>query len=202
MGEILEFKTRTPKKNLTKRELVAYYVNTSQMEVSYLAGRPLLTQVRIDITGELRHLPNIKNRVRHLPKGAVCFDKICAAKLAAMDFLFSRFNRPADFTFGANAVVCTAIFAASARKFDRISRMETVQDWLEPSTKTAGKSGKTARGWGIGLVEDDYYIIPRALHAWEAGTPPDVTTIILEPWELCREEILTDLARSVCGRGQ
>jgi hypothetical protein len=176
MGVVIQMK-KVSKKELRGTGLVAYYANNSRMEVDVLPGEPLPASVIITITGECRHLPNMKNN-RRIHNGRTYIAKDAMARIKALDVLWrEKYPNGDGPSFGANDIVVIVACAEKSRRFDPIGCQETVNDWLEPRVKN-----KKDRGWGVGVVADDCYIASHPRRSWQLCTLPDRTMIVIAPY--------------------
>lgn len=168
---------KVKKSDLRGKDLVKHYVENSEIVVTHL---PRVT--RIIVHGALAFLPILKNRkITGTAKAGHSFlapNPDAMAKIKAMDLLWkSQQARQLSWTS-----VGLTIIMADQQRADRISVLETVQDWLEPSSKIVGRT-KRERGWGVGLVRDDKYIIGHCYKSVDLGlSHRKYATIKIFPW--------------------
>lgn len=175
-------------KDMTFRERVQHYSDNSELNVIFQPKE----YVGFRFRGELAKVPSMKNSkqiLRFKRKGgqgkeltAIGLSLVARAKLKAMDALFlakgisiERLRFPEQ--MGDLAVW---IELAKGNTGDAIGAAETVLDWLEPAGKLVGKK---ARGWGIGLYQDDERAIPIPIHS-RTLTEHDSTYIFIRPFSL------------------
>lgn len=196
MGEILSVQFGNQKPRKSRQAVIEDLLKSSKMEVRAVVGKRsgLPYWVEIDIHGALAHIPSMK---RGKIPGTNFVNPTIIAKIKALDAAFAKAGAGLK-SFGENWIVMTLICADRSREFDLVGCVETVQDWLEPASKPVGKK-HAARGWGIGLIPDDKYIIPRPDYAWQLGVSRDYTSIILERWEDVREREIARTAAAMRG---
>ena len=151
----------------------------SLIDGSDIRVKPWGLGLRIDIVGDLANVPSLKNG--KMPGRGINLDALI--KLKALDELFKQEAGGPFVRFEDGKVFVLVSCAARSRVFDPVNVLETVQDWLEPASKVVGRSKPRARGWGIGVVDNDSQITGLAVHAdLLPGFDRDITSIFVLPW--------------------
>lgn len=186
------------KKRPTHKQLIARYVEGSNMKVNVSQNwirekgelELIEVELRIEITGEAARIPALKNR--KIP-GLNCPNPDTLARIAALDALFYRAVTASEIRtlnlFGSSKVWVVLICGNRNRRFDPDNCFSTIKDWLEPRTKLVGKG--RARGWGIGVIEDDSQIAGLAVRAADVGLDTKDTTIVIKPFSTRNLKTLT-----------
>lgn len=177
------------KGDMSGAELRAFYRARSEVFASFHEINGVLDFVYIELRGELGRIPSLKNW--RMP-GKHFVNPDVMSRIRVMDELFEKSCRPPK-SFGDKPVHMTLICGERKGSFDLVGCVETIQDWLEPSTKKVGRKG-SVRGWGVGLVDNDSQITPMPIHSWQTGIKHDHSTIILRPWEKMKEHVLETTA--------
>ena len=153
---------------------IAYWVYQSKVIVSTRHSGNRLSSVRIEFQGEIARIPSLKNS--KIP-GKNFINPDTLHRLKAMDALFWRaYSSEKRLTFGSDQVVGLLVCSKRATRFDLDNCAASVKDWLEPATKRA-------RGWGVGLIDDDSQLTIFPVHAHQVGKNPSASTLILMRWE-------------------
>ena len=150
----------------------------------------------IELHGALAAVPNTKNGRVTLPGGASIMGKECRVRIDIMSQIVMTEVEKQGLQlpyFGSEPVSMLLIAGRRSRSFDLVGVMESVQDWLEPATKSVGRNPKP-RGWGIGIIDDDQTIIPRVYHSWQTGIAHEHTVISVVPWDSVREKDIDFIA--------
>lgn len=187
------------KKPVGKRELIERYIRDSDMFVSgYTAHDGSLTKLWIEIFGVLANIPSLKNSK---PKfGGI--NKATHCKLLALDLLFRRKTHLKNPTFGDQKVFITLITARNKRLTNEDNAFTTIKDWLEPSSKLIGGKNKRARGWGIGLINDDIQARGIAVKAEDIDESPQAHTRIVVTLFSSVKESLNDFVSLTSNGGK
>jgi len=195
MGIVYSPKWKPFKERLTASELRAQYIANSHCLVSVVHGEHHPKLLHIEFHGELAKIPSLKNS--KLP-GMNFVNPDVTARLKAMDELFNREIHEAGYenwSFGIEHIHVTAIFSDRDRAVNEDNLMSAIKDWLEPSTKPVGKS-RSNRGWGVGVVQDDYYAHGYPVVGEMLGLHPTHTTIIIRPLSAMREALCNFVAQA------
>ncbi len=174
------------KKRPSKKELIGKYTSQSSCVVRAWDGG--LGGFEITFYGALANVPSLKNK--KIP-GTNFTNPDVIARIASMDILFKEACPKPPF-FGKSEVFVVMVCASRARSFDLIGCMETIQDWLEPSSKMVGKKSHK-RGWGIGLIDNDSQVTPFPLKSELFGEGKAYTKIYVAPIKGCPKRM--DLTR-------
>lgn len=162
----------------SRKELIAKYMASSTCSVKTWDGGA--KGITIRFYGAMANIPSLKNQ--RLP-GKNFTNPDVKARIAVMDLLFKQSCSSAP-NYGKSDVFVAMVCANRPRSFDLIGCMETVQDWLEPSTKKVGKKARS-RGWGIGLIDNDSQVTPFVCRAELFGSMEACTTIHVVPMRSC-----------------
>lgn len=157
----------------------------------------------IELHGPLAAIPNMKNGKITLPGGASIIGKECKTRIDSLSKLVLAEAQKQGVTlpyFADQTVSLLLIAGRKSRSFDLIGCLETIQDWLEPSSKVVGRKPKP-RGWGVGVIADDKSIIPRVYHSWQTGIAHEHTVISVAPWESVKEKDMEFLAAHLSFNG-
>jgi len=169
------------KKKLTPKEKMESIVKESNLKI---AGAPW--GVAMEFSGKASAIPSMKNS--KLP-GKNFANPEFLSRVKAMDKLWNdivqRWPEDRKPHFPKELKVHLLIInARRSRSFDPIGCLETVQDWLEPSTKLIGRKQKgNQRRWGIGLIDDDSQVVGMSVRHNEHhlfSLNPETTYIFLE----------------------
>lgn len=165
-------------KKLKGVALRKWYVDNSAMSIKTW---PEVVQIRI--AGELAFLPILKNqKISGKTKAGHAFmaaNPDAMAKIKALDVLYAMNGGPKMLPHGKYGIQITM---ADQQRADRISVLETVQDWLEPSGKQVGRKKKN-RGWGVGLIDDDKHAVGFCFKSEDLDADPRKwAEILIFPW--------------------
>lgn len=203
----MRFNARWGKRSISdysRAERVDRLVKGSELDV-VIDG----ASVSIQISGELAILPILKNR--KLPPrfpGQVILNPGALDRIMALDLLFAehleRSSPPGEPVFISRILcpVSVVIIMSDSQTADRISVLETVQDWLEPAEKKVGSSKKKPgrdRGWGIGLIANDSQVIGSSYRASDIGPASDSARILIRPFREVKDLAVQYIARHITG---
>ena len=156
----------------------------------------------IRLHGEAAKIPASKNRRIPISGNRSIPNHKTTGHMWALDSLFQaamlvwKAERVLKTPFPAYTALPLFVLVISCKRSaacDMDNILVSVRDWLEPSLKAKG--GKNARGWGIGLVDDDKNITGMIVPSKLAGMEVDYTRIIIRPLEMVRGELLNFLAQ-------
>lgn len=181
------FGKKKPKPKKTKEQRYHEYVSKSDLAVYYICDGKDRKRwaLRLEWRGPLSQIPSLKNSKA---VGSNRINDSARAKLEAMDTLWFRttINSPVRDIFMEDYVSVILIPGTRLRNTDPLAAMQSIADWLEPASKPVGIKGKP-RGWGIGLISDDKYVVPYAPPEGATGLERDFTEVIIRPWASVRE---------------
>lgn len=168
---------------------VKEYKDFSKLHIRHAAdGRDLKRQryeldaLHITLTGALATVPSLKNQKL---KNNVIGSRTRAWVVAATEMFHEAMHgKRKRFREGEKLVMFMTCITKKHR-YDASNWAETVKDWLEPPTKQV--SGKD-RGWGIGVIDDDYYVTSIADHAENVTAYRNCTRIHIVRRDLINEK--------------
>lgn len=144
--------------------------------------------LKIVMRGLAARVPSLKNsRLQHnvLPAETL-------ARLHAMDGLFRRATRGTVVPFfDKTRIHVTLICGRRSQLFDVDNCMATIRDWLEPPVKSVGQSRaaqRKGRGWGIGLVANDYFVTGAPFYGHQVGHMGTETIVLVNQWSTVRDK--------------
>jgi hypothetical protein len=181
------------KKPANTAERIERFVRDSSMILSVFPGIDYPNRIWIEIRGKLANIPAIKNNRNPRFPG---IDRVILAKMRALDMLFAREARlqglsHQSFQFGRAKIFVSIITAASNSGLNEDNVLTTIKDWLEPRTKQVGGKNKKARGWGIGLIQDDITARGIAIKSEDLDSPAPYTRIVIEPFTAVKESLVS-----------
>lgn len=172
---------RELKKRPSFKERHLECILTSKLSVDIQLGvglSPLSVIMRF--SGSLAKIPSLKNS--KVP-GLNCPNADVTARISAMDSLWWQQVDGRQLSFGRWPIFVVLICGHRNRQFDVDNCFSTVRDWLEPATKPVGRvdaRGKRgARGWGIGLTDNDSLITGVAVSAETLGLCTEDSIIVV-----------------------
>lgn len=180
-----------------KSELIGWYLQRSKMDVTVEGESTNPERITIQIDGELSNIPPLKNQ-RH-PRFPGLHPNV-EARLEALTIQFEDAFPPGE---GPTFQPDTEVFAVllhgeqQGNKVDVDNAAASVKDWLEPASKLIGGKNKRARGWGVGIVENDETVSMLPLKYSQVGPRTSSTLIVLTPLLKAQEE-LCRLVANVC----
>lgn len=181
------------KKPANTAERIEKFVNDSNMLLSVFPGLHHPNRIWIEIRGKLANIPAIKNNRNPRFPG---IDRIILAKMRSLDAMFAREAKRQGLShealrFGKTKVFVSIITAASNSGLNEDNVLTSIKDWLEPRTKQVGGKNKRARGWGIGLIDDDITARGIAVKSEDLDSPAPYTRIVIEPFTAVKESLVS-----------
>lgn len=177
------------------KDYLLKYSSGAGCAVEILLKKHEVQRVKLELSGPIAHIPSLKNS--KLP-GRNFINPETAARLRVMDFVYkqsiAKTGLRAPVTFGKNEVALIVICAKRKVSFDTDNCLATIRDWLEPGTKMVGKG--RARGWGVGLVENDRQIRGMALYDKDIGLRLDKSIVVVQRFDSSQDQ-LTDFVHHV-----
>lgn len=174
------------------------------VEISY-GEMQRVERVKIEFSGPAAHIPSLKNA--KVIGGKVPYtNPQVTARLKVMDYLYLKAITQAKVTalpsFGTAEVVVVVVCARRKVAFDTDNCLSTVRDWMEPREKKGGR-GK-ARGWGIGLVDNDRQVKGFVFYDKDLGLNLQRSVIVIQRWDECKAKIasfISELTFDIVGAG-
>ena len=184
-----------------EQTLIDELIQASDMSVDFRVAKdePLPTGIRIKIRGDLARIPAIKNnkQIAVNSKTGKTFIKSNPKHIAhmkALTILWQKITghmQPIRFNQKLSMAV---IYGVRSGTWDEDNCKTTLKDWLEPSEKQKGGTGN-ARGWGIGLIEDDSLVKAYDIKSSELRIEQEFTTIFIEPWDRAKHDYLEFISK-------
>lgn len=182
-------KTKTTNGSPSRRRAVSD-VAWEVVAVSRMNIEELDDGVEITIRGKAAEIPALKNSKR---PGSNSTNPDHLGRIYALDALYAaemRNRKP--IAFGETLMHMVAIIGFRNVAFDADNAFTTLRDWLEPPTK---QSGRRRRGWGVGVVDNDRYILGFPLTARELGSKDTNTYISIRKFENVLDHLETFVHR-------
>lgn len=177
------------------KDLLLKYSSGAGCAVEILLRSGKVDRLRLELSGPIAHIPSLKNS--KMP-GKNFTNPDVMARLKVMDYVYkesiSKTGVHFPVSFGGEDVALIVVCARRKVAFDTDNCLATVRDWLEPSSKTVGKG--RARGWGVGVVNNDRQIKGLALYDKDLGLKLEKSIIVVQRFDKTQDK-LTEFVHNV-----
>ena len=177
------------------KEYLLKYSSGAGCSIEVCVKERRLERVKLELMGPIAHIPSLKNS--KVP-GANFINPETMARIKVMDYVYkqtaAKLGITFPLTFGREDVSIVVVCAKRKVAFDTDNCLATVRDWLEPASKMVGKG--RARGWGVGLVDNDRQIKGLALYDKDIGLKLDKSIVVVQRFDSTRDR-LSEFVHSV-----
>ena len=170
------------------KEYLLKYSSGAGCSIEVFVKEKRLERVKLEFMGPIAHIPSLKNS--KVP-GTNFINPKTRARLRIMDYVYgetrAKLGLKFPLTFGKEDVSIIVVCASRKVAFDTDNCLATIRDWLEPPLKKVGK-GK-ARGWGVGLVENDRQIKGLAVYDKDIGLKLDKSIVVVQRFDSTKDKL-------------
>ena len=163
---------KAKKKHLGFKECLNSYLLSSKLVITeafnHHPTQKTMIGINIFLTGDIAHIPSLKNQKI---QGTNILRPAPRAKLVAMTKLYEVKSPKICFDEPIHVFISCAY---RPNRFDTDNVLTTVKDWLEPRFIR-----QKDRGWGVGIVPNDYHVNGYAKRKIKGEFNSDCTEIII-----------------------